>query len=67
MSYRSEKEEDAAFHSLNAEEKERYRENYHQSGGNVQDSLDSVLGPVWFNANGTTRGRWRLGKNMSKR
>ncbi len=63
MSYQSEKEEDTAFHSLSESEKRQYFEHYKESGGNVRGSLDAVLGPVWFNRDGSPRGNRILGRN----
>lgn len=63
MSYLSEKEEDQAFYSLNKEEQQKYFDHYRRSGGDVRSSLDQVLGPVWFNRDGTPRGHRYSGKN----
>ncbi len=63
MSYRSEKEEDIAFNSLSESQKRQYFENYGESGGNVRGSLDDVLGPVWFNRDGSPRGDRIPGRN----
>ncbi|MDO8510033.1 MAG: hypothetical protein Q7S15_00190 [bacterium] len=63
MSYRSEKEEDTAFNSLNDQERQQYQEHYRQSGGDVRGALDKVLGPTWFNQDGTPRGHRHSGKN----
>jgi len=56
MSYQSEKEEDAAFNSLSEDQRRRYFEHYRESGGDVRGSLDAVLGPVWFDQDGSPRG-----------
>lgn len=55
MSYLSEKEEDRAFNSLSPKERQKYFENYRESG-DVRGSLDTVLGPTWFNPDGSPRG-----------
>jgi len=55
MSYQSEKEEDRAFNSL-SKQREAYFRQYRESGGNVGNSLDAVLGPVWFDGDGAPRG-----------
>ena len=63
MSYQSEKEEDTAFYSLSESQKRQYFERYKESGGNVRGSLDTVLGPVWFNQDGSPRGDRIPGRN----
>ncbi len=63
MSYQSEKEEDTAFHSLSENQKRQYFREYKESGGNVRGSLDAVLGPVWFNRDGSPRGDRIPGRN----
>ena len=63
MSYQSEKEEDDAFNSLSESQKRQYFKNHEESGDNVRESLDAVLGPVWFNRDGSPRGDRIPGRN----
>ena len=56
MSYRSEKEEDEVFHSLSPQQREQYFRRYRESG-DIRAALDEVVGPVWFNEDGSPRGR----------
>lgn len=56
MSYFSEKEEDRVFYSLSPQQKKEYFQHYRESG-NVRAALDSVVGKVWFDEDGSPRGR----------
>ena len=62
MSYQSEKEEDEAFNSLSISQRREYFIQLRLTG-NVGVSLDNVLGPVWFNRDGSPRGDRLPGKN----
>jgi len=56
MSYLSEKEEDRVFYSLSPQQREQYFQQYRESGS-VRTALDAVVGPVWFNQDGSPKGR----------
>lgn len=65
MSYQSEKEEDQVFASLSPRERKLYEREYKERGGDVRGALDAVVGPRWFNSDGSPRGT-RNGPNPEK-